>query len=110
MIGNINDLMNVLNEFQAPPPDPKFSFLADHIRDGNGESSRELPQDSSGSRRHPRNFGGQSFDSVKSKMKSEKERQVCLTCYFVHHLAAMSRHQIVPLVNIVEYYRVTSVL
>lgn len=48
---------------QAPPPGP-VGFLDDPRREG------PLPNQDTGPRRHPRNFGGNSFADVKNEMRN----------------------------------------
>ncbi|XP_046337091.2 uncharacterized protein LOC124118858 isoform X3 [Haliotis rufescens] len=63
----------------GPPPDPSYNFLADRRREGpakesNGESPAEKIRKSD-TRRHPKNYGGQDFNNVKTQMRTTKERQ-----------------------------------
>ncbi|KAK7505552.1 hypothetical protein BaRGS_00003297, partial [Batillaria attramentaria] len=71
----------------GPPPDP-VNFLCDRGRDtmggGGGRQQEKLTQDGGSGggggrgkdlRRHPRNFGGQDFNNVKSQMKAVKEKE-----------------------------------
>ncbi|XP_046545889.1 coiled-coil domain-containing protein 9-like isoform X2 [Haliotis rubra] len=64
---------------QGPPPDPSYNFLADRRREGPAkESNGETPVEKvrkPDTRRHPKNYGGQDFNNVKTQMRTTKERQ-----------------------------------
>ncbi|XP_036363615.1 uncharacterized protein LOC115217028 isoform X5 [Octopus sinensis] len=90
-------------DFNGPPPDPAYNFLADRRREGPGYDRGDRDGGggggggSSGSggrggggggecsnikdnrvkdiRRHPKNYGGIDFQNVKSKMKAARDRQ-----------------------------------
>ncbi|XP_052827793.1 uncharacterized protein LOC106881761 isoform X11 [Octopus bimaculoides] len=90
-------------DFNGPPPDPAYNFLADRRREGpgydrgdrdggggggggssgsggrggggGGECSNLKDNRAKDVRRHPKNYGGIDFQNVKSKMKAARDRQ-----------------------------------
>lgn len=64
---------------QAPPPGP-VGFLDDPRREG------PLPNQDTGPRRHPRNFGGHSFADVKNEMRNRpgvSTASCYVRCYYI---------------------------
>lgn len=70
--------MQRLSLEDGPPPDPNYRFLADRMREGDGNESGESGSgagDRGGSRRHRDNYGGQDFENVRHAMRQDKAQQ-----------------------------------
>ncbi|XP_077520719.1 uncharacterized protein LOC144132279 isoform X2 [Amblyomma americanum] len=59
----------------GPPPDPNYRFLADRMREGDGDGESAGGGDRGGSRRHRDNYGGQDFENVRHAMRQDKALQ-----------------------------------
>uniref|UniRef100_A0A1E1X6B0 Putative elongation factor 1 alpha n=1 Tax=Amblyomma aureolatum TaxID=187763 RepID=A0A1E1X6B0_9ACAR len=70
--------MQRLSLEDGPPPDPNYRFLADRMREGDGDGGGESGGgggDRGGSRRHRDNYGGQDFENVRHAMRQDKAQQ-----------------------------------